>query len=76
MDIKIGVIGKIVDGDETGSYVKVVDDASNTGGYLILTSTNPDMSDGFDNWVEDRKSLSRYFEESRWVVTWSPNLLA
>lgn len=73
MDIEIGTVGRIVEGDEAGSYVKVVDDASNTGGYLVLTSANPDMSDAFDNWVEDRESLSRYFEESRWVVTWTPS---
>lgn len=72
MDIKIGVVGQIASGDEAGSYVKIVDDRSNTGGYLILTSKCPDMSDSFDSWAEDRESLSRYFEESLWDVTWIP----
>jgi hypothetical protein len=72
MDIKVGVVGKIDAGDEVGSYVKVIDDTTNTGGYLVLTAVSPDMSDAFDNWVEDRESLSRYFEESRWAVTWMP----
>jgi hypothetical protein len=72
MDIKVGAVGKIVAGDEAGSYVKVIDDTTNTGGYLVLTAVNPDMSDAFDSWVEDRESLSRYFEESRWAVTWIP----
>ena len=71
MDIKIGVVGRIMEGDEAGSYVKVVDDSSSTGGYLVLTSANPDMSNGFDNWVEDRESLARYFEESRWAINWT-----
>lgn len=70
MDIKIGVVGRIMEGDEAGSYVKVLDDSSNTGGYLVLTSSSPDMSDSFDNWVENRESLSRYFEESRWAIDW------
>lgn len=73
MEIKIGVVGRVVEGDETGSYLKVVDDSANTGGYLVLTSANVDMSDAFDNWVEDHESLSRYFAESRWVVNWTPN---
>jgi len=74
MDIKIGVVGQIMEGDDAGSYVKVVDDSVNTGGYLVLTSTASDMSDGFDNWVDDRTSLSRYFEESRSVVNWLSTL--
>lgn len=71
MDIKIGLIGRIVDGDEVGSYLKVIDDSTNTGGYIVLTSASVDMSDAFDNWVEDRESLARYFQESRWSVVWA-----
>lgn len=70
MEIKIGLVGRIVEGDDIGSYVKVLDDSQNTGGYLILTSAHQDMSDGADNWVEDWDTLSRYFQESRWVVEW------
>ena len=66
----VGIVGRIVEGDDAGSYVKVLDDSENTGGYIILTSSHHDMSDGFDNWVQDRESLSAYFEESRWVVNW------
>ena len=73
MDISVGVVGRIAEGDEAGSYVKVLDDSENTGGYIILTSSHQDMSDGFDNWVQDRESLSAYFEESRWVVNWASN---
>jgi hypothetical protein len=70
MDIKIGTLGRIIEGDDIGLYVRVLDDSHNTGGYLILTSTHQDMSDGADNWVEDRDTLSRYFFESHWVVEW------
>ncbi len=70
MEIKIGVVGKIVAGDESGSFLKVVDDTENTGGFLILTASTPEMIDGFDNWVENEKSLSRYFVESEWIIQW------
>lgn len=70
MEIKIGVVGEIVAGDETGSFIKVVDDTKNTGGFLILTSSTPEMTDGFDNWVEDEKSLSQYIIESGWIIQW------
>ncbi|MDO9160955.1 MAG: hypothetical protein Q8N35_08055 [Methylococcaceae bacterium] len=70
MEIKIGIVGEIVAGDETGSFIKVVDDIENTGGFLILTSSTPEMIDGFDNWVENEKSLSQYFIESGWVIRW------
>jgi len=70
MSIQIGVVGKIISGDEKGRYVKIIDDDKNTGGYLILTSTYPNFSDGYDNWVQDHETLVRFFEESRWIVDW------
>ena len=70
MEIKVGAIGEIVAGDETGSFVKVLDDTKNTGGFLILTSSTPEMKDGFDNWVENENSLNQYFIESGWIIRW------
>ncbi len=70
MDIKIGEIGKILAGQELGRYVKVVDDATSTGGFLILTAEKPDMKNGFDSWVEDKKMLQHFFEEAGWIVEW------
>lgn len=71
MDIKIGEIGKIVAGDEQGCYVKVLDDTISTGGFLILTAKAPDMKGCFDDWVESREKLQRFFEESEWIIEWS-----
>jgi hypothetical protein len=68
--IKINHIGIIETGNEAGSYVKIIDDSVNTGGFIILTGNSPDLHDGFDNWVEDMKSLQKYFHESRWRVKW------
>lgn len=70
MDIKLGEVGKIVAGQELGRYIKVVDDAASTGGFLILTAAAPDMQDGFDSWVESKEMLQRFFEEAGWIVEW------
>ena len=70
MEIKVGEIGKIVAGEELGSYIKVIDDGANTGGFLILTAEAPDMTDGFDSWVENKEMLQRFFEEAGWTVEW------
>lgn len=71
VDIRIGPIGKIAAGDDAGKYVKVVDDSANTGGFLILVGSDRDMSDGHDYWVEDRATLDRFFQESKWGVEWN-----
>jgi hypothetical protein len=70
MEVRIGQIGRIVQGDEAGCFVKVEDDTENTGGYLILTAKQPSMKDGYDNWVKDREALAGYFRESNWVIEW------
>ena len=68
--IKIGKVGKIIEGDEAGKFVKVVDDSVNTGGFLILTADDIGFTRGFDNWVENESMLQRYFQEARWRVEW------
>ncbi len=70
MEIQTGVIGQIIAGDELGSFIKVVENTKNTGGFLILTASTPEMKDGFDSWVENEHSLGSYFIESGWDVRW------
>jgi hypothetical protein len=72
MEIEIGKKGLIIEGDTKGWYVRVDDDSDNTGGFLILTNPDPDMSSivSHDNWVENEESLRSFFLESSWIIEW------
>lgn len=70
--IKINVIGKILEGDNKGWYVRVEEDFENTGGYLILVSERNDFlsTQGYDYWVEKYENLIGFFQESKWQIEW------
>ena len=70
MEIPVDKVGRILAGDEVGRYVRIIDDADSTGGFLILTATYPDMVGAYDAWVEDKEGLIRYFVEAKWLVEW------
>ena len=69
--IPVGRVGRIVGGEHAGKFVKVIDDSKSTGGFLIITSNDSDFSLGFDDWVENKVVLERYFREMQWRVEWS-----
>lgn len=48
----------------------IQDDSESTGGFLILTKTDPDGTGGHDNWVETYDDVVRYVSESGWEVEW------
>lgn len=64
-DARIGVLGRIVEGDGRGRVVEVVDDADNAGGWLIFTYADVDRSDqDLDRWVAFRdEEFDSYFEQ-------------
>jgi hypothetical protein len=68
---KIGKKGRIRsgDGEHTGFFIRIKDDAQNAGGYLILLweDTSPT---GYDYWVETTKDLDQFFGESGWDIEW------
>jgi hypothetical protein len=70
-DLRVGVLGRIVAGEEVGRVVEVVDDSENTGGYLIMTYADTARSpEVFDTWVESIVDVESLFEESGWEVEW------
>ncbi|MCP8349360.1 hypothetical protein DN387_14045 [Pseudomonas sp. FBF18] len=66
----LDVVGKVISGHDAGLYVKVIFDSGDTGGYYVLTSNEYDFSVGFDDWVESKEILIKYFAESDWVIDW------
>jgi len=70
--IKIGKIGIIESGDDSGFQVKVIDDSENTGGFFILTGINISNQslEVFDSWVANKEELAGYFRETSWVIKW------
>jgi hypothetical protein len=50
--LPIGILGRILAGEERGRFVKVIYDKEHTGGFLILTGESRDFEKGYDNWVK------------------------
>jgi hypothetical protein len=70
LEIPIGKVGRIVEGDDVGSYVKILDDSANTGGFLILVASDRELVHGSDAWVENADQLAPYFVASKWEIAW------
>jgi hypothetical protein len=74
MKIPIGVVGKIQNGEHADMRVRVEDDTTNTGGYLVYqwwkNSEGPNAYGAFDDWVESKKQLDDYFVSTGWSIDW------
>ena len=72
MKIRIGVVGRVLNGERAGQYVQIVDDSGETGGFYILYCAEPSFSsaDVFDDWLESKEDLTRYFVEDDCSVAW------
>lgn len=69
--IRIGKIGRIVSGDETGKFVRVDELPDSAPSYLILLADDQEFKRGRgDYWVEDFLSLEQFFIEGKLVVEW------
>lgn len=73
MEIKFNTLGVILNGVNPGEkFIKIIDDQENTGGFLILLSSNDKFSsfDSYDDWVENLEILKEYLQESHWIIKW------
>jgi hypothetical protein len=77
MNVPIGIEGQIKNSERPAHRVLVQDDSENTGGFIVFEwwngSNGPNHNAAFDSWVEDKVSLSAFFEESGWLVDWQSN---
>ena len=72
-DIKIGITGKILAGENKDWYIFVEHDPEKTGGYYIFLFNNFDKlksSKRYDYWAEDRKILIQMCREAGWQIQW------
>lgn len=65
--IKIDVVGKIVEGVDTGRLIKIQEV---NGSYLILFLPDESHKSGSDVWIENFKVLEEAFAESKWKIEW------
>ncbi|GHI07861.1 hypothetical protein Scel_61820 [Streptomyces cellostaticus] len=69
--IRIGEVGRIVSGEESGKFVKINELPDSPPSYLILLAHDREFTRGCgDYWVEDFVSLEQFFTEGEWVVKW------
>lgn len=70
-EILIGKWGKIVAGENVGWYVLVEDDTTgSTGGFYIFRSPQVSKDSCFDDWVETKDGVCKFFQFARWQVEW------
>ncbi|KLR87475.1 hypothetical protein M791_04975 [Neisseria gonorrhoeae MU_NG26] len=73
MEIKFNTLGVILNGvNPEEKFIKIIDGQENTGGFLILLSSNDKFSsfDSYDDWVENLEILKEYLQESHWIIKW------
>lgn len=75
MEIKFNILGIILNGaNPKEKFIKIIDDQENTGGFLILLSSNDKFLpffNSYDDWVENLEILKEYLQESNWIIKWS-----
>jgi hypothetical protein len=70
-DLRLDTLGRITNGTEAGRVVEVVDDAENTGGFLIFTYADLNRSpEVFDSWVASIVDVELYFDDAGWEIDW------
>jgi len=71
-DLRVGTLGKITAGVGAGRVVEVVDDARNTGGFLVFTYADFDRSpEVFDSWLPSIVDVELFFDDNGWEIDWA-----
>jgi len=68
-NIKIETKGLILNGELKNWNIFIEDLDNGEGAYLILL-TSPDISKGYDDWVENFDNLKGYLKELKWEIQW------
>ena len=75
LNIRVGVVGHVLNGDHSGHVVRIENDNASTGGFLVFERWDghqgPNHDGWFDSWVEDEAALRRFFDSAGWEVRWS-----
>jgi hypothetical protein len=69
-DIQIERWGRILKGQNAGSYVFVKEDPADTRGFFIFKSDEPSLERSFDSWTQNREELERFFKFADWEIEW------
>lgn len=70
IEIKFNTLGKIIEGDNQGWFVRIINDEDKTGGYYIHQFKDMDGNIGFDDWLETENDVKGYIYESNWKIKW------
>ena len=69
-EIKFNTFGKILEGDNAGWSVKIIDDREKTGGFFIYQFQTNNPSIGYDDWLETLENVRGYIKEANWIIEW------
>jgi hypothetical protein len=68
----LGTVGEVVEGEEVGRFVEVLDGSADGGGYLISTyADDQKMHDAVTKRVETYDDVNSFFFEKIWTIEWA-----
>lgn len=70
-NIVLDKIGKVLEGEDKGWFIKIVKDTERTRGYYVFFCKNKNFKgEVFDNWLLNYDDLQQYFVEKKWEIEW------
>ncbi|MES2664338.1 MAG: PilC/PilY family type IV pilus protein [Pseudomonadota bacterium] len=69
--IWINTLGKITAGDDTGQFMKIIENKGGKGYFVHQSKSRKfDSPETYDAWAQNLEDLYLYFEQSKWQVLW------